>query len=77
MGVGPNTIAKITASMKELVNPKSIIMFGSHAAGNARSDSDLDLLVVNDSGREKNGRTGNQPSSVPERLWSRHYARES
>jgi uncharacterized protein len=54
MGVDPHTIAKITASIKELVNPKSIIMFGSHATGNAGSDSDIDLLVVDDSGREKN-----------------------
>ena len=29
-------------------------MFGSHATGNAGSDSDLDLLVVGDSGRVKN-----------------------
>ncbi len=54
MGVDPHTITKITASIKELVNPKSIIMFGSHATGNAGSDSDIDLLVVDDSGREKN-----------------------
>ena len=53
MGVDRQTIAKITASIKELVNPKSIIIFGSHATENAGSDSDLDLLVVDDSGREK------------------------
>lgn len=54
MAVDQQTIAKIATSIKELVNPKSIIMFGSHATGNAASDSDLDLLVVDDSGREKN-----------------------
>ena len=54
MGVDRQTIAKITTSIKELVNPKSIIIFGSHAAGDAGSDSDIDLLVVDDSGRDKN-----------------------
>ena len=54
MGVDRQTIAKITASIKELINPKSIIIFGSYAAGDARSDSDIDLLVVDDSGRDKN-----------------------
>ena len=48
------TIASITASIKELVNPKSIIIFGSHATGSAGTDSDIDLLVVDDSGRDKN-----------------------
>lgn len=28
------------------VHPKAIILFGSYAAGNARPDSDVDLLVV-------------------------------
>ena len=30
------------------VNPKRIIVFGSRARGDARPDSDLDLLVVTD-----------------------------
>jgi len=30
------------------VNPRKIILFGSHARGTARADSDLDFLVVED-----------------------------
>lgn len=30
------------------VKPRKIIMFGSHARGTARADSDLDFLVVED-----------------------------
>ena len=30
------------------VNPRKIILFGSHARGTARRDSDLDFLVVED-----------------------------
>lgn len=54
MGVDEQTITKITASIKTLVNPKRIILFGSHAKGDADQDSDIDLLVVDDSGRDKN-----------------------
>ena len=32
----------------EEVHPRQIILFGSHARGDARSDSDIDLLVVSD-----------------------------
>ncbi|HEY7805320.1 MAG TPA: nucleotidyltransferase domain-containing protein [Orrella sp.] len=28
------------------VDPETVILFGSHARGNARSDSDVDLLIV-------------------------------
>ena len=54
MGVDRQTIAKITTSITELVNPKSIIMSGSYATRDAGSASDIDLLVVDDSGRDKN-----------------------
>jgi predicted nucleotidyltransferase len=30
------------------VNPRKIILFGSHARGTARPDSDLDFLIVED-----------------------------
>lgn len=33
--------------------PEKIILFGSHATGNARPDSDLDLLVVMTPSRSK------------------------
>lgn len=38
-----NEMATVVA--KE-VNPEAIILFGSHANGNARPESDVDLLVI-------------------------------
>lgn len=54
MGVDEKTISAITASIKNLMNPKRIVLFGSHAGGESNPDSDIDLLVVDDSGRDKN-----------------------
>jgi len=34
------------------LNPKQIILFGSHARGEARPNSDVDLLVVHDTDRQ-------------------------
>jgi predicted nucleotidyltransferase len=39
-------IKRLTDRIAEEFRPKRIILFGSHAAGNPRSDSDVDLLVV-------------------------------
>lgn len=38
----------MTKTIVQGVNPRSIILFGSHATGTARPDSDLDFLVVED-----------------------------
>jgi len=35
----------VNATVRE-IDPERIILFGSHARGEARSDSDLDLLVI-------------------------------
>ena len=40
---------EITARIVEEVHPKRIVLFGSRARGDARIDSDVDLLVVADS----------------------------
>jgi predicted nucleotidyltransferase len=32
--------------LAEAANPKQIVLFGSYARGDARDDSDLDLLVI-------------------------------
>ncbi len=39
-------IAKAIELLREAALPKRIILFGSHARGDAREDSDVDILVV-------------------------------
>jgi len=42
-------LAEIVRRLVEAVDPDRIILFGSRARGDARPDSDVDLLVVRDS----------------------------
>lgn len=42
-------IQVITQRIAETFHPQQIVLFGSHAAGNATEDSDIDLLVVMES----------------------------
>lgn len=42
----PDTIAEMVRRIVSQFNPDKIILFGSHALGKARRDSDVDLLVV-------------------------------
>jgi uncharacterized protein len=37
---------KVVRRIAEAIGPEQIILFGSRAMGNARSDSDIDLVVV-------------------------------
>jgi predicted nucleotidyltransferase len=37
---------EITKRLAESINPERIYLFGSHAAGRANEDSDVDLLAV-------------------------------
>jgi predicted nucleotidyltransferase len=39
---------EMTRNIAEAVNPRRIILFGSHARGTAGPDSDVDLIVVED-----------------------------
>jgi predicted nucleotidyltransferase len=42
----PNAIARIVETIVEAKRPQKLVLFGSHAEGKARWDSDIDLLVV-------------------------------
>ena len=53
MSVDRERISNIAASIRTLIDPKRIILFGSHAYGVPDSESDIDLLVIDDSGRDK------------------------
>jgi predicted nucleotidyltransferase len=44
--VTAETLDEMTRAIVEAVHPEQIILFGSRARGQARSSSDIDLLVV-------------------------------
>jgi len=44
--VGTEQIAEIVERIVRQLDPEKIILFGSYARGDARDDSDIDLLVV-------------------------------
>ena len=50
----PNEIDKIVGTIKDTAKPDKIYLFGSYAHGRATDKSDLDLLVIDDSPRDKN-----------------------
>ncbi len=46
VAVTEDLLQQAVRTIREEVDPEMIILFGSHARGDARPDSDLDLLVV-------------------------------
>ena len=49
-------LSAMSASIVATVHPERIILFGSHARGDANEDSDIDLLVVVDDGFQERSR---------------------
>jgi uncharacterized protein len=44
--LAPETIQKMVEVIVREVDPQTVILFGSHARGDARPDSDVDLMIV-------------------------------
>jgi len=49
MGIGEELISEIVDRILRVVQPERIILFGSAAAGTMSPDSDIDLLVIEES----------------------------
>ena len=65
-------IKQITQKIVNEFNPKMIYLFGSYAKGNATALSDLDLLIIDDSKRQKN----KIALEISKSLFPRNYALE-
>jgi predicted nucleotidyltransferase len=55
--IGKEKISEIVSKIAVGYNPDKIILFGSYAMGNAKEDSDLNLLVIKDSDLPRPQRT--------------------
>ena len=53
--VSRETIVKAAALLANAASPARVILFGSHARGDARQDSDVDFLVVEPSVSDRCG----------------------
>ncbi|ODS42826.1 MAG: hypothetical protein MSIBF_06015 [Candidatus Altiarchaeales archaeon IMC4] len=50
------TIDIIAKQISQGYKPKKIILFGSYAKGNAREDSDIDMLIIKDTEKQRGQR---------------------
>lgn len=53
MDLKPRSLKAVVAQLKKLPYVQAVILFGSHARGTARQDSDIDLAVVTNEATEK------------------------
>jgi predicted nucleotidyltransferase len=68
--VTPDLVAYMVEKIVHAVEPRQIILFGSRARGQETQSSDLDLLVIQDSGRP-NREVRRQIEYL---LWGRRFA---
>jgi uncharacterized protein len=47
--IGPEILSEIVRRIRLVANPQKVVLFGSRARGDHRPDSDIDLLVIEDS----------------------------
>ena len=64
LGIGPNLLYEATGAVAGVlwrivgvVDPLKVILFGSRARGDARPDSDFDLLVIRESSQRRDERS--------------------
>ncbi len=67
--VDPSFIKEVTRAIVERFNPKRVILFGSHARGEAGPDSDLDLFIEMESDRRPPERAIEVSSLFGLRTW--------
>lgn len=67
--ITPDLIAYVVGKITERVRPRQIILFGSHARGEATAHSDLDLLIVQDSANSNR----EVRREIERLLWGRHF----
>lgn len=44
--VDEQLLQRMTTAIVEVVDPEQVVLFGSHARGDAGTDSDIDLVVI-------------------------------
>ncbi len=68
--ISPQLIREVTQRIVDAFDPEKIILFGSWARGDERSESDLDLMVVMESDLSKSRRASQIYSLLGLRSWS-------
>lgn len=68
--ITPDLVAYIVEKIVRAIDPQRIILFGSRSRGQETEGSDLDLLIVQDSGRSSR----QVRREIEQLLWGRRFA---